>query len=116
MPTRTRLEGPFEVYSSDFYEGFVETATFIEHDDGRKEFVLRGKDDDGTLWESHLYSREGRLFSGNMTSKEWNHALVINMELWVSPTEPEWLLLGTWQELSEDPVKWRITLSLPDDD
>ncbi|MFV8749951.1 hypothetical protein ACNOYE_05340 [Nannocystaceae bacterium ST9] len=102
-------------YSSDHLEGFVETATFIEHDDGRHEFVLRGRDDDGTIWEAHLYSREGRHFSGSMISEEWSHGLAVSMEMWLSPTEPEWLLLGTWQEPGEDPVNWRITLSAPDD-
>lgn len=119
MPTRTQLEGHHVPFAKDEFEGVIEAATFIQRDDGKQEFVLRGCDDDSTHWEAHLYSPDGREFSGRMASTEWSWDYLVHMELWLSPSDDgNVLLLGTYQleDASEVPVDWRITLWPPEDD
>lgn len=118
MPNRIRLEGHhYPLSHDDELEGVIEEARFITRDENRQEFVLRGRDEDNTLWESHLYSKDGRAFSGKMTSKEWDCEYSVEMELWVSPTgDQERLLLGTYHAVDDPKVKWCITLSPPEDD
>jgi hypothetical protein len=116
MPNRTQLEGHYVPFADDELEGVIESATFIDRDDGPQEFILHGRDDDGAVWEAHLYCKDGRAFSGTMISKQWDYPYSVEMELWVSPTDEERLLLGTWQVVEDDPVAWRITLWPPEGD
>jgi hypothetical protein len=116
MANRTRFEGRYVPLSDDL-EGIIEAATFIERDDERQEFVLRGREEDETLWEAHLYSQDRRTFSGKMTSEEWDYEYSVEMELWVPPTDdPERLLLGTYHVVGAPPVEWCIQLWPPEED
>jgi hypothetical protein len=117
MTNRIQLEGRYIPRSHDELEGIIEAGTFIERDERRREFILRGRDEDGTAWEAHLYSKDGRTFLGKMTSKGWDYVYSVEMELWVSPIDDqERLLVGTYHVIGDSPEEWCITLWPPEDD
>ena len=117
MPRAMQFEGSFEPFDDDSREGLIERATLIVREDGGQGLTLRGREDDGVVWEAHLHSSDGRSFAGVMSSREWDYEYAVQMELWISPGDgEEVLLLGTWRAVGEQAVRWCVTLWPPESD
>jgi hypothetical protein len=106
----TPLEGSFQPFSEEFDGGQIERATYIVRDETGQEFTLVGRESDSETWEAHLFSTNGRSFSGEIRYKGWDYKYYVEMELWLSPIDAEMMLLGTWRGEDEDPVHWSILL------
>lgn len=94
----------------------LEDATRIDHPDGRVEFVVQHDDPDDP-WEARLSAPPGsRTFTGQMWSRAWDDRYQLHAELWVSPEDDEWLLLGTAHGEGEDPVDFKLVLYEEEED
>lgn len=116
-PEVTRLAGTYEELTgegSSFTD--IEQATRIDHADGSVDFLIHQTDPEDP-WEARLSAPAGsRTFTGQMWSNAWDDRYELHAELWVSPDDDEWLLLGTAEGDDEDVVDFKLVLFEDEDD